>query len=360
MEEEDSPPPYTPSLALSRIASLYQTSLTRSALSFHELHRLSLSNNTQEEENIDANKQQELLLRGSQTLSQLINSLCSDLSQVAEWIACSDQSPTGEELLLPLLESQHSSLQSLSQFWTLLEIFSLQSPLSRFLSFELIVWLQKETFPLQDNFNAFASLTHPERESGYWDCVYELVAQGKLTIAIEFLKLHSELRSSSSSSSTTANTSSVVSALGREQVVEFFSLLEGYPFLSFLPDPFLPLESQPSSPLAREKVRETLAQQRNLPADFANWQEKLATYRERKPTPALVLLKIPELDFLFRLLLGERRALEMKAGGGGGGNWEAVLLGELLYRYPATPLTRANLRRILEEAIQQHASHTNR
>jgi hypothetical protein len=368
---------YSRDQSLFEINELYRKANVQNFLAFQEFQRVlnSLSAN-QESLNAKKNEEQqqetkELVLETSQHLRNNIWSICGDLSSTAETIASHDEEP---EKLIPVLEQHHTILQNIYQYWNLIEIFFLND--SQFLSYEMVSWLQSEKFSAEEFFEAFHSMTHPERyestEWGYWDCVYEFIIQGKILQAMEFLKLHSEFSSffhprnelgseeenDSSSSAPSfpgkkSFNSSSSSSFTAEQVQEFFSLLQSNPSLSLLS-----VCSQGNKNLSYRERQQLYSQYNNQSNSSASsqWSSSVTHYRERKP---FLLLRVPEIDFLLRLLSGEDRAIEIQSRG----SWKSSLLGLLVYRYSnnanSNQLTKANLRRILSEVIVTHSTNNS-
>jgi hypothetical protein len=365
---------YSRDQSLFEINELYRKANVQNFLAFQEFQRVlnSLSAN-QESLNAKHSEEQqhqtkELVLETSQHLRNNIWSICGDLSSTAETIASHDQEP---EKLIPVLEQHHTILQNIYQYWNLIEIFFLND--SQFLSYEMISWLQSEKFSTEEFFEAFHSMTHPERyestEWGYWDCVYEFIIQGKILQAMEFLKLHSEFtsffhpRNEEENDSTSSSAPSIPgkksfnspssSSFTAEQVQEFFSLLQLNPSLSLLS-----VCSQGNSNLSYRERQQLYSQYNNQSnsSAFSQWSSSVAHYREKKP---FLLLRVPEIDFLLSLLSGEDRAIEIQSRG----SWKSRLLGRLVYRYSNTAnsnqLTKANLRRILSEVLVTHNTNSH-
>lgn len=319
---------------------LYHKANVRNFICLQEFERVSSTLSAQNDEE-NTEKFVDCISQTSAIFRESLRTVTVELSTIAEAISNNDSKA---EDIIPVLETQHTILQNVLQFWNLIEIFSLSS--SKFVAFDVIEWLQCEQFSVPEYYEHFSSLTHPERyeaaQWSFWDCVYEMVLQGQLSIAVEFLKLHSEFASFFRTSSEHA-----YSVLSQDHVFAFFSLLESYPYLSFV----VP-NSESVTHSGKDLFRQRYAQQHNLPAEFAVWAERIAEFRSMKSE---ILLKIPEIDFLLRLLLGESRAIEVQSRA----SWKMVALGQLLYQFPATQMTKVNLRRILDGLIEQYEKSTD-
>jgi hypothetical protein len=164
---------------------------------------------------------------------------------------------------------------------------------------------------------------------GYWDTLYGLVLQGSLPEALEVLSLNSEIGSVVASAA--ERSSATNGSLGSEDVKFLqgtFELLSSHPFAHLLSTDSESAEISPNTAL-----------------EFRDWQEKA---QRLFGMSAPVFNRIPELTTLFLLLSGDRQTIVDLCNG----DWMAVCLAFLIYAYPP-PLTRANISRVVEEAISR-------
>ncbi len=305
----------------------------------------------------------------SENFQQHLSSLCQQISAIAERVAITPDEELSESLkesLLAHLERQYTMFQNLLQIWSLLEIFELSAASSsKHLAFDLIPWLTSSQYSTADCYEAFKAMTHQEHyegdgQQGFWQVVYDNALQGHVSAIVELLKLHSEF-SVHFLSSDAAKSKGVRRAVSKEHVSDFLHLLESFPYLQLL-DTLMPqhsLNTTSITPFQNFKEREEYLthflsiQHPNLVSEFQQWQESLQHYRDT----SLLLTQIPELDFLVRLLQGEKRAIEVQSKG----QWHSHLLALLLYQFPCHQLTKINLKQMMEEVLDHyhHVSSVN-
>jgi hypothetical protein len=339
------------------------------------------------------------ILTVSQVFRSNLRNFISELSSFAEYVVESESSSASSstssslEEKLSFLEKQHTILTNIQQYWSLMELFSLSSSASNssasvfptsspLLPFQLISWLRSSAslpFSGDEVYNSFLSMTHPERssdrvevaaggggrngggEGDYWKCLYLLTLQGKLKAVIELLKLHSEIRSFFSFSSNAVAVFSFSSSVGKEQIIEFFHLIESYPFYDCLTILDEPEEDEEE----RERKLASFFSSHSSPlliASLTEWSSSVQQYRQHSS----FITKIPELDMILRVLLGEKQIFERivrnayppgrgrEREGENSSLWKLVSLGSLLYSYPLHQLTKSNMKRILDESLQQY------
>jgi hypothetical protein len=336
------------------------------------------------------------ILTVSQVFRSNLRNFISELSSFAEYVVESENSSASSstssslEEKLSFLEKQHTILTNIQQYWSLMELFSLSSSASNssasvfptsspLLPFQLISWLRSSAslpFSGDEVYSSFLFMTHPERssdrdevaaeggrsgggEGDYWKCIYLLTLQGKLKEVIEFLKLHSEIRSFFSFSSNAVAVFSFSSSVGKEQIIEFFHLIESYPFYDCLAILDEPEEDEEE----RERKLVSFFSSHSSPlliASLTEWSSSVQQFRQHSS----FITKIPELDMILRVLLGEKQIFERivrNASPPGrererenSSLWKLVSLGSLLYSYPLHQLTKSNMKRILDESLQQY------
>lgn len=170
----------------------------------------------------------------------------------------------------------------------------------------------------------------PELADGYWYAVYERALLGDLALCREVLRLHSEVRD--------APASSAAGAVTRGQCDALMEILSTHPFASLC-----------EFPATQAPAVSNVA---TVAADFAHWQHRV---RKLRQSGLPLLLRIPELDMLLRVLLGESSALEQCAerSSSGAWVWARVAIAQLLYVHPP-PLGAADLARVLEGCFRSH------
>lgn len=173
----------------------------------------------------------------------------------------------------------------------------------------------------------FAESTHPELAETYWPTIYQLAMRGSLDIIYEALQRHSEIALTLQGQKN--GRQRFASSLDRTQCQALLNLFTTHPYLQLLP-----------------KVNDVDLHE--VPMDsnaLADWKQRVASLIESSLT-----IKIPELDILFRILLGEQRTL----GALSSNNWMLLTLSQLLFTYPSI-MARSNLCRVVEESIQATA-----
>lgn len=119
-------------------------------------------------------------------------------------------------------------------------------------------------------------------------------------------------------------------SLDRNQCQMLLDLFATHPYVELLP-----------------KVNDVDFQYSQVDNDaLADWKQRVASLLD-----SALVMKIPELDTLFRILLGEQRTLETLASH----DWALLTLSQLLFVYPSI-MARSNLCRVVEESIKTMSS----
>ncbi len=170
----------------------------------------------------------------------------------------------------------------------------------------------------------FGDATHPELSDTYWSTIYGLAMRGRFDVVLEALMRHSEIALSVQGHQRFAG------SLDRNQCQMLLSLFTSHPYVELLPK--LEEVGFHSSSIDNNALDE--------------WKQRVSILAESQLT-----LKIPELDTLFQIMLGDHRTLQTLANN----DWVLLSLSQLLFVYPSI-LARSNLSRIVEECIQSTTS----
>jgi hypothetical protein len=172
---------------------------------------------------------------------------------------------------------------------------------------------------------------------GFWQTVYALAMQGRLQDALTVLSLHSEIV-------TVLNNLAAAESSQQRMYSPDASTVEDFRFLQKL---FELLEAHPYAHIVVADDASgsgNIAGSPNLSLAFRDWREQVAKLHR---SASALFGHIPELNTLFLLLSGDRGTiLEHSLG-----DWMSACLALLLYVYPP-PLTRANLSRVIDEAME--------
>lgn len=188
-----------------------------------------------------------------------------------------------------------------------------------------------ELLKLQEQPELLKSDGNDAQSFDYWDVVFKLVMQGCLEDAIEVMVMHSEISSAFILNSDDASSSSAFSqysTLDPAQCRALFDLM--------LMHPYYDLTDDVSADASRRNQRPILS--------FSVWQAQVKNLLHSQNE---LLVRIPQLDKVLRILLGEMEELSEMAGS----DWILMSLAMLFYVYPP-PLTRVNLSQIVNEAVQ--------
>lgn len=194
-------------------------------------------------------------------------------------------------------------------------------------------------------------------EFGYWDLVYRFVLQGDLQSAVSALRVHSEISDALNSPHDARGGTMAVSGntITRVQCTSFFDVLATHPFASMAHKSSLHVSDpqQQDGHLSREEVLASTTH--TISVEFSSWQTRVRKLRQSNMT---LLARIPELDTILRILLGDVSTLEHLCGveeeenTGEEWSWGKLTIALLLFVYPP-PLMKADLCRIVEECMQK-------
>lgn len=196
----------------------------------------------------------------------------------------------------------------------------------------------------------FSTSSHPEyiknsnESSGYWDTIFSSLLQGDLKLACQLLILHSEispyteqLKSADFNSSET-ELSNIASDYDFGQCLALLRTILAHPFAEDIKNGFSSIPIDGISPA------------------FADWRNRVLQLRglcDRLP----FLLRIPELDTVFRILLGDLPLLQqltlraVEAEGVPELGWTRLCLSLLLYVHPP-PLSKPNISLLIQLATR--------
>ena len=171
--------------------------------------------------------------------------------------------------------------------------------------------------------------TGSDGELGYWESVYQECLQGKTDTVCQLLRLHSEV----AEAPTTARPGSISQA----QCNKLFDAILSHPFTALVH--------------AGGKASLLLQNSSQISAEFSSWQVRVRKLRQEGMP---LLSRIPELDSVLRILLGEPSALESYSGLSIGGEWAwaKLAIAQLLYVHPP-PLGAQDLSVVLEDCIRK-------
>lgn len=175
--------------------------------------------------------------------------------------------------------------------------------------------------------DSFGAGLPAERHPQYWDTMVALALRGLLTEVIELLCLHSEIgvvvQNGSSSS-----VQSYVTGVDRNQVNLLLELLDTHPY---------------------SKASELGGTQQHA---LRLWQDRVRGLHESLSAGEGTLLRrIPTLDTVLRILLGEEALLTHQATRARHSSWATLALAQLYYVY-APPLSRENILEVVERSLQ--------
>ena len=195
---------------------------------------------------------------------------------------------------------------------------------------------------LTSRINNWITISHPEyiksTESsvGYWDTVYSCILQGDLNLACQMLALHSEISPYFQSDDNSMGETSEINdhGINKDQCISLFRSITSHPFAQLI------------SKNSWENC--TLPTAANISMEFSEWRHQLQRLRSSSDRIPL-LLRLPELDSVFRILLGDAvllRDLTLTYCQ----QWPRLALAQLLYVHPP-PLSRTDLARLLQQAV---------
>lgn len=162
----------------------------------------------------------------------------------------------------------------------------------------------------------------------YWDIVYKMVVQGNTLLACEALSLHSEMAQLLNNPSNTRMTGGV----DRAHCQSLFDAILTHPYIPLI-----------NGEMSTQDESILLSQQSQMLNKFNAWSDKV---RRLRASNNALLMRIPQLDTILRILLGEMETLSEVVDR----DWMGLTLSMLLFVYPP-PLTRSNLGQVVEEAL---------
>ena len=283
-----------------------------------------------EEHRHDEQRYKAAILAYSRKLRFFLGVLADDISGAAERSLDSGTLTNQQELEL---SSYFDTIKDMEKLWHICEIFHLNSS-SDYLSIEAAKWFLSSSrlLPSDDLLSHLrtASLRGEQRpEQGalpggadFWTCASQLAVRGLLPQLSSLIQCHSAIRKA------TDNKRSKES----HTVEQLHELLLSHPYAHTVHND-------------GEEAEEVLmaADKGRIAVDFKMWQERV--WRMRQEASAL-LAAVPELDSVLQILLGDARSINAACGD----EWTERALATLLFVYPP-PLTRANICRILDDAI---------
>jgi hypothetical protein len=271
--------------------------------------------------------------RASQNIRILLTALVRDIDENVQ------EGDFADELIDVLINIQ--------KIWYLCEIFLLNP--TKLLSLELARWLKEagNQIYLDEIYESIQYMERPELYDGkalshqgqggigYWNFAYKLAMQGSLSDLWSLLSLHSDF-SRLENSGNQANRNSI---FGMNEVSALKEIILSHPYVSML-DSTESLFDDSSLEVASNQIA----------SELRAWKEKVKQFRQ--PNNELTG-RIPQLVKVIEILSGEKSVLINYCDG----DWMSLTLAELLYTY-APPLSRVNLRKIVEESMSSTLMET--
>ena len=199
---------------------------------------------------------------------------------------------------------------------------------------------------LEPHVQAFRSVQNPQQITpqqlgadinGFWETIYALLLEGKLSDAWEILSLHREISAviMSDDNDRNNNTPNRNSSSNddKKTLKSIYDVLNSHPFINLVD--------------AVSTYNDENVQALNIPSsitlDFKDWQDKIKEILENQSP---ILGRIKELNNILLILLGDKDTLVQFSLG----EWTTLGVGLFLYVYPP-PLIRSNITKIVESVM---------
>lgn len=316
------------------------------------------------------------VLEQSQKFRDRLRELNEHLSSIAQSLA--DREHAND---MDLVDREYDLICGIEKSWYICEVFLLNP--AKHLSLEMGKWLKETSYPygsseLSIDFDRKISMQQPELcksiqdESGmgstlgFWDSVLDLLLQGNVIFAVELLQKHSEIAYAmlltDDQDHSYRRTSS--NRIDRNQCRLLFDTLLSHPYAMYVYEGNSNGENgtmdgtidpnQAASYYTKEFQAWRLAVKR------LRGEGQMTSISQQSNCSALII-RIPEIDTVLNILLGDKTAIysaiEINSAvlsSGSQSLWMKMALALILYGYP--PLGRADLGKVVEEAVAAHSA----
>lgn len=294
------------------------------------------------------------VLGQSQKFRDRLRELNEHLSSIAHSLADEDAND------IDLVDRGYDLICGVEKSWYICEVFLLNP--AKHLSLEMGKWLKESSYPygsseLSIDFNHKCSMQQPELSKslpgtdgatlGFWDSVFELLLQGNILFAIELLQKHSGIAYALLATDNQPQGYMSIRIDG-EQCRLLCDTILSHPYAMMVNEGSASTDSEP-----------------DYTKEYHGWKQAVRRLRgEGQHSCATLIRSIPEIETVLGILTGDKTVIYSTVQNNmsilstsSKALWMKLTLALILYAYP--PLGKADLGKVVEEAVAAHNTRTS-